>query len=300
VNLVRRQAAFLNFLVEIRASTKKRRRNIGKMAPFICSQSIGSLSGACWECVAFRCGLTRKACSKCSESSSQALYSPFSPYLIATFMLNIPPTVWAVLTLVEAPNCGGSDPRRSIGWLSCNGLVTFLHIVCALYIVHRMQRHRSQICSLSIDTASSPTQEKQVVGPSAGEPETIPAETDAKNECSGVPASTDILSAPYGHEENDEGDETTYHRCTKSLCYDGGIAIYLFFVIWLIGRGVGASAFVIFNRMPSDNDATEYEESCDQLKLRVALSLALGYMYLSLVCIAFGYSVFCARKAGIS
>jgi hypothetical protein len=100
------------------------------------------------------------------------------------------------------------------------------------------------------------------------------------------------------HDHDDFGHATSLQRFQRVLCYDIVVAIYIVIsVVWIIGQSVGISTFIV-NASNTNDDGDNYvnnDASCENLSLWVILSLVTGYLYLSMVCIAFACSFFCMR-----
>jgi hypothetical protein len=100
------------------------------------------------------------------------------------------------------------------------------------------------------------------------------------------------------HDHDDLGHATSLQRFQRVLCYDIVVAIYIVIsVVWIIGQSVGISTFIV-NASNTNDDGDNYvnnDASCENLSLWVILSLVTGYLYLSMVCIAFACSFFCLR-----
>lgn len=86
--------------------------------------------------------------SACCDCATRIICSPFTPYLVVTFGLNILPIVWtykSIAAVIEHHNGTTCiDGTRSI-YLWLNGILAVSHLIGSIYIVYRIQRNHRNV-----------------------------------------------------------------------------------------------------------------------------------------------------------
>jgi hypothetical protein len=237
------------------------------MALLLCD-SIGKLIGNACHCLTV-------PFQQCCSGMCSALTSPFFCYLAVTFSLNLPPVVWGVRSYLAYGDCNTQ-------WMGINALLCATNIIAAMYIVHKMQD----------DPVFS-----QPILPTATPVATIVADTglmtDAKKK--------DDLTTPYQAVEaqpvtgnspvryptgSRDGAPNSYQRLSQVLCYDMGVALYIVIVVvWIFWQSGGV--LKLFGGIGDEN--------CNRVENWMMFSVTLGFLWMTVVCCAFGCSLLCLR-----
>lgn len=141
------------------------------------------------------------------------------------------------------------------GWLLGNGILCLIHMVAAMYIVNKIRE----------------------TPPSLRDPITKTEDTEA-------------ASTSYGNftipKENENGAANSFARIKYVLCYDKTMAVYIvIFIGWIIYLSTG-----IAKRLNAGEDG-----GCGNEIQYMNVAISCGYMYLSMVFMAFGCSLCCLR-----
>lgn len=140
-------------------------------------------------------------------------------------------------------------------WLIVNAFLCALHMVAGLYIVNRIR----EATPVDVETPKATTGEEQ---PS----------TFYQN-----------FSLPM---TNDQGAPNSMSRIKHVLCYDKTMAAYIVvFIIWMVWLSMGVGRRL----------AAADVEGCDDDIEAMNTVISCGYMYFSLVFVAFGCSLCCLR-----
>lgn len=237
------------------------------MAAVLC-QSVGSLCKTCAECVVWPCkkgceccGVT---CSACCTLTNDVICSPFFPYLATTLALNVAPVVYGVRAVTECDS--------DILWLLTNAVLAALHIVAAIYIVVRVQEEEEEE-EEEVITATVDGNRKSASGSSRRLQKIFPLSTASR-------------------QNEDRGIGGSCKRMGHVMCHDVGVAIYILVAaFWFVWQMYGISQ--VFQLEDKEDDVT-YESTCEA-KEWIIYSLICGYLYMVLVCCAFGCSLCCLK-----
>jgi hypothetical protein len=86
------------------------------------------------------------------------------------------------------------------------------------------------------------------------------------------------------------GEANSIQRLGQVMCYDAGVAVYIVvFFAWMVWQSIGMSQ-VLFAGDNGDED-----DVCDEMNKHMVFAIICGFLYLLLVCFAFGCSVLCLR-----
>lgn len=140
-------------------------------------------------------------------------------------------------------------------WLVGNAVLCAIHMVASIYIVNKIR-----------ETPASLTDPINKTGDSEAPPTT------------------------YGNfhipKENEEGAANSFSRIKHVLCYDKTMAVYIIiFIGWIVWLATG-----IARRLAVDEAG-----GCDGTIQSMNIVISCGYMYLSMVFVAFGCSLCCLR-----
>ena len=234
------------------------------MAAILC-KTIGELISGCCQCMKLPCQYLGQACGKSCDMMGDVLCTPFAPYLIVTLGLNTPALVYALKSLEEY-NCAPS----LVQWLVVNGAFGVCHMVAAFYITSIIRapappsNEGTAIPAITATTGLN--------SPKAVEEGRYHATTEPTSNFSPLPSS----EIP--------GGANSIQRIKHVLCYDKGMAIYiLIFLTWVCWMGVGVTRRLGAN------------EGCDELTSFVTTNIVCGYVWMSLVGMAFCCSLLCLR-----
>ena len=145
------------------------------MAAILCN-SMGSLCQVVGQCLSFPCRICGVACEGVCQTMGRALTSPFSPYLITTVALNLPPIMWGVRA--AASSQVGQIRCDLDTWLWINAMLCLGHVLAAIYIVYRIQDDQHQLSMQNQQLHDSTPTAHVTTGLSSGAPpatDTTPA-----------------------------------------------------------------------------------------------------------------------------
>lgn len=141
-------------------------------------------------------------------------------------------------------------------WLIANAVFCVMHMIGAWYIVHRIRQSNSE------------------------------HDAPANNNKSSTEAPTTSFvnfTIPRGDEH---GAANSCSRIKYVLCHDKGMAVYIIgFIVWMVWLSIG-----IGRRLNAEEGA-----DCEDEIHYMNVAIGCGYMYLSLVFVAFGCSLCCLR-----
>ena len=180
------------------------------MAAVLCS-TFGELLKGCCDGLGKVITLPCRACGCACSSLSEIVMSPFFPYLALTFCLNMPGLVYGFMGLTSG--CAASS------WLLGNAVLSFIHMLGAMYIVNKIRETPSSLANpiTNIGDAGAPV-------------------TNYGN-----------FSIP---KENEQGAANSFSRIKHVLCYDKTMAVYIIiFIGWIVWLSVG-----IAKRLSVDDD----------------------------------------------
>lgn len=230
------------------------------MAAILC-QTIGELIGKCCQCMKLPCSYMGQACSKSCDMLGEVMCTPFAPYLVLTLGLNTPAVVYAIKSF----NDYGCSPSL-FRWLLINAAFGICHMFAAFYITGII---RSEVPGAVI--AEAP----------------ITATTGLNSPRAKADVETATNFRPLNDGYDVPGEANSFQRIKHVLCYDKGMAIYiLIFFTWIFWMVTGVTKRLFF-----DGD----EEDCDEMLGYMNFSIACGYVYMSMVGVAFCCSLVCLR-----
>jgi len=237
------------------------------MAAILCT-TIGELLSKCCRSLSKPCDFLCTGCSRGCDELGKLFCTPFAPYLICTLALNTPAVVFA-LQSVGYFDCSFVQTK----WLVVNAVFALAHMIASFYIA-------------TVIRAPSVQQTAEVVDPTP----TIAAKTglsyqaadDGAEEGRATPK-TNFAVLP----DDMPGGANSYKRIMHVLCYDKGMAVYiLIFLTWVVWMGLGVT-----RRLFSE----DYADDCGDMPRYMSTALACGYVYMSLVAVAFCCSLMCLR-----
>lgn len=233
------------------------------MAAILC-QTIGELIGKGCQCIKLPCSYMGQACSKSCDMFGEVMCTPFAPYLILTLGLNTPAVVYA-LKSIDSYGCSPALFR----WLLINAAFGICHMFAAFYITRII---RSEASGFVVSDA----------------PITATTGLNSPRAKADVESATNFRPLTDGNGYNVPGEANSFQRIKHVLCYDKGMAIYiLVFFTWVFWMGVGVTKRLVFD------DLNEGE--CDEMLGYMNFSIACGYVYMSMVGVAFCCSLVCLR-----
>jgi hypothetical protein len=234
--------------------------------------------------------------------------SPFFPYLALTVGLNLPPTLWGVQSLANVGRCDTI-------WLLVNAVATTLHIVAAFYIVYKIQSETATAEPVAYAYADTGVSNNDTVGETTPVPvaatklndtNKMSVEEGTHYRSMEVPGlgpgglsrvqmlsrwtTISSLSGP-----GDAGSDTaanSVQRLGQVMCYDAGVAVYIVIsCAWMVWQSIGISR-VLFGGSSGDDGG---DDVCGEMEKWMVFSIICGFLYLMLVCFAFGCSILCLR-----
>jgi hypothetical protein len=268
---------------------------------FLLCQSIGQLLSSATKCCTV-------PCRNCCEGLSHVICSPFFPYLALTIGLNLPPTLWGVKSLA---NVGACDTL----WLHLNAVATALHMVAAFYIVHKIQTEEPVQEAVTAEPVAYAYADVDT-GVSNNAVGAVPVAATTSTKLNGNKISVEegthyrsmeglgpgsfsrvqMLSHwTFASSSSGSGSAAnSVQRLGQVLCYDAGVAVYIIICCaWMVWQSIGMSR-VLFGGSSSDDDGDE-EDICGEMEKWMVFSIICGFLYLMLVCFAFGCSILCLR-----
>lgn len=107
------------------------------MAAVLC-KSMGSLCASFGQCITMPFRACGTVCGAACENCTKVFASPFTPYILTTLALNLPPVIWGLKSAVnqlqqQQFDCHGER------WLWTYAVLSFIHIVASIYISSRIQ-----------------------------------------------------------------------------------------------------------------------------------------------------------------
>mmetsp|Transcript_31486 Transcript_31486/g.51991 ORF Transcript_31486/g.51991 Transcript_31486/m.51991 type:complete len:259 (-) Transcript_31486:191-967(-) len=257
------------------------------MAAVICG-SIGDLCRGCGDVVCLPC----KACGVGCKSLCEVVGSPFFPYLLTTFGLNIP--VFA-LGIQSIPDLIAGNCTDESGWMVAASAFSAIHMVASLYICHKIREEKNDDFvhvnnTTTTTTTTTPAPKMTQVNVYGGEKEApepavvatpVPNTTQQTNNLE----SGTLYQKMYEGGAADDGDHMTWGRIKQVLCYDKWVAVYICItIVWILWQTMGVGTY-----FKHDDD------DCGDVANRMLTSLFCGWFYMSLVGVAFLCSMCCMR-----
>ena len=229
------------------------------MAAVLC-QSVGDLCSQSCKAVNKVICLPCKALNLGCESLGEILCTPFMPFLIVTFALNTPAVVYGIKSL---DNFGCTD---LFNWLIVNAVFGVIHMIAAIYIVNKIKSSGPDPTT-PIATASTATTGLE----------------SSKMEEGGY-----VLENFTVPQSEEHGGANSFQRIKHVLCYDKGMAVYILMVIfWMVWISIGISRRLFVE------DANN--ESCYELIPYMNITISCGYVWMTMVGMAFCCSFLCLR-----
>mmetsp|Transcript_14923 Transcript_14923/g.28500 ORF Transcript_14923/g.28500 Transcript_14923/m.28500 type:complete len:257 (+) Transcript_14923:190-960(+) len=256
------------------------------MAAVLCA-SVANCCKALGHCLTFPCSACGTCCSTCCSTLGRALSSPFTPYLLTTVVLNLPCVVWGLRTAVDVLNYKVSC--QDSNWVSVNAILSFIHLIAAFYIVHRIQEDNK-----AAEAAMQEGSPDHPIDPE-GENHTNYKPMDREEK---APAWKSAMAAFYpGTTKSDDpmavpshGEANSVQRLKQVFCYDVGVAVYIIIMLfWLIWQSVGISQ-VLFGKENDDSYV------CENIERRTILSILCGFLYIMLVFVSLACGFCCLRQ----
>ena len=238
------------------------------MAAILCS-GCGDLCAGCgkvlcvYPCKA--CGVTCEACCKacnvsceaCCKAFREVICSPFFPYILVTYLLNLAPFTFGIQALSVLTTAGCSGGAQ---WLVVNAVFCLLHMVACLYVAHKIRKDEH-------DHAEQPAILATTYGSDGNK----------------------IEEGTVYHSMVTPGSGTTKYswaRIKHVLCFDKGVAVYILVAIgWMVWQVMGFGKFV----------AMQGSGCSMNLSALLITSLMCGWAYISLVGLAFLCSMCCMK-----
>lgn len=234
-------------------------------------KGIGNLCQGISECCTLPFRMCGVACDGCCRALGQVFGSPFSPYLITTLALNIPPIAWTFLAISGSGSNGVTEPCSGDVWLYVNAMLCLGHIFASFYIVYQVAR-----------------QEKDSQGTARADASMSTPAPSAQDRVSRALFFWKDLGRDRGN-NTDLGSAYSCRRLNQVMCYDVIVAIYILVAcFWVIWQFLGVSQAV-----GSDADS----DWCDSIQNWITLSITCGFIYCFLVCIVFSCSFCCLKSS---
>jgi hypothetical protein len=276
--------------------------SIGKLCSLPCQACAACTKGCGAICadVCRGCGPCCTECcrgwSVCCKTITQAICSPFFPYLFLTAVLNVPPTIWGIRA---RPGCGPSL------WLWVNAAFCLAHIVVGLYAVTRILAARNGGTASTGTTTTNPTiaattgmTTAAVVGDGTSQ-SAKPGDVESTNGPAAAARLRSRMTNLFTHERS-YGETATAatssnhgssgrEQMKQVLCYDPIIALYLLGMMgWLAWLFFGSVTVL----SPDDDDN---DDNCENNRNVVFLSIGAGFVYALLVCCTIPCAYACLR-----
>jgi hypothetical protein len=230
------------------------------MAAVLCS-TVGELFSSSCRAISQVICLPCKACNLGCETLGDILCTPMMPFIIFTFGFMAPSVVYGVLSL---DNYGCRD---LFSWLIVNGVFAVIHMVGCLYIVQKLKEPGSEPIMATV----------------MGESSNAKGESSKMEEGNYISMASNF-SAP---KNNEVGAANSIQRAKHVLCYDKGMAVYILLILfWMAWICVG------INRRFSVDDGNA---SCYELIKYMNVTITCGYVWMTMVGLAFCCSFLCLR-----
>lgn len=229
------------------------------MAAVLCTTLSDVINTSCHACSKVIC-LPCRALNLGCEKLGDVLCTPMMPFVLFTFGLMTPALVYGVLSL---DNYGCSDLFR---WLIVNAVFAVFHMFGCMYIVQKLRE---------------PGQDTYYT--QSGTPADTKTDSTKMEEGAYVRISNNF-TAPKDHER---GGPNSIGRVKHVLCFDKGMAVYILVIlVWIVWVCVG-----INRRFSVD----EGNASCAELTSYMNISIMCGYIWMTMVGLAFCCSFLCLR-----
>jgi hypothetical protein len=241
------------------------------MAAVLCS-TLGDIINNTCRAISHVICLPCRALNLGCEKLGDILCTPMMPFVIFTFGLMTPALVYGGLSL---DNYECSDLFR---WLIVNAVFAIFHMVGCLYIVQKLREPGPEpnffSSRMSATTGGIST---GLAGSNKNDP------TNTMEEGSYVRISNNF-TVP---KDNEHGGPNSITRAKHVLCFDKGMAVYIVvIIIWMVWICIG------INRRFSVDDANP---DCNDLASYMTTTIMCGYIWMTMVGLAFCCSFLCLR-----
>jgi hypothetical protein len=242
------------------------------MAAVLCSTLADVINSTCravGHVICLPCRALNLGCEKLGD----ILCSPMMPFVFFTFGLMTPALVYGVRSL---DNSECSDLFR---WLIVNAVFAIFHMVGCLYIVQKLKEPGPDSHYRTSRTSTANP------GANAATVLTGSSKTDAtKMEEGAYVQISNNFTVPKDHER---GGPNSISRAKHVLCFDKGMAVYILVIlIWVVWICIG-----INRRFSVD----EGNPDCNELTSSMNVTIMCGYVWMSMVSLAFCCSFLCLR-----
>ena len=250
------------------------------MAAILCT-TIGDL-------LSKACTIPCKACGGGCDKLGELMCTPFMPYLVVTFFLNTPAVVYAVKS-VPYYDCSYSLFR----WLVVNAVLSIIHMIAAFYIVRiiREPAASSATPQIAVATVSATTGLKNSSNKAAEEGRYVDIGSSGTTSQQQGQAQNNNFYVPNDSNTSGydvPGGANSFQRIKHVLCYDKGMAVYIvIFLFWIVWMGIGVGRRLSFD----DNGGGD----CEDMMQYMNFAIAIGYVWMSMVGMAFCCSLCCLR-----
>lgn len=238
------------------------------MAAIVCS-SIADLCNACSNI----CHVPCKACGACCESFADVFASPFLPYILVTFGLNIPPILAGIQSIMDE-SCW-----PAIQWLSINAILCAIHMIACIYIIRKIRED-------NVQSEQNNTSTNYV-------------ETSKMGSLGGTQTNKLEAGSFYGDiareiiARDDTAPHSSWGRIKNVLCYDKGVALYIVVgVCWIVWQTVGVNKHFA---LAGGGGGGENGEDCGTANQQFTTSLFCGWLFMGLGGMGFFCSMCCMR-----
>eukprot|EP00339_Tiarina_fusa_P015652 CAMPEP_0117017384 /NCGR_PEP_ID=MMETSP0472-20121206/13578_1 /TAXON_ID=693140 ORGANISM="Tiarina fusus, Strain LIS" /NCGR_SAMPLE_ID=MMETSP0472 /ASSEMBLY_ACC=CAM_ASM_000603 /LENGTH=211 /DNA_ID=CAMNT_0004721727 /DNA_START=56 /DNA_END=691 /DNA_ORIENTATION=+ len=165
------------------------------MAAVICS-TIGELCSAAGRVACLPC----RACGLGCDALGDVIKSPFMPYILVTFGLNMPPVFYGVKSYML-------DCSELSTWMFSNAFLALAHMIACMYVVGKIREPKTN-------------------GTTPDNSNNVEEGTYYKN-----------FSVP---QQNEHGAANSCGRIKHVMCYDKKMAVYILVAIcWVVWQAVG-------------------------------------------------------------
>jgi hypothetical protein len=254
------------------------------MAAVLCSTLSDIINKSCrviGQVICLPCRLLNLSCEKLGDF----VCTPMMPFVIFTFGLMTPALVYGVRSL------DNSECSNLFRWLIVNAVFAIFHMVGCLYMVQKLREPSSDMHFLSSrfstvtgkPGASTTTTNTTTATGFPGISSTSKTDSTMMEEGAYVRISNNF-TVPKDHER---GGPNSITRVRHLLCFDKGMAVYILVVIiWIVWICIG------INRRFSVDDANP---DCNELTSYMTVTVMCGYIWMTMVGLAFCCSFFCLR-----
>lgn len=237
------------------------------MAAVLCTTLGDLINTSCKACSQVIC-LPCRACNLGCEKFGDFLCTPMMPFVVFTFGLMTPALVYGVKAL-DNYSC-----PEMFRWLLVNAVFAIFHMVGCLYIVQKLK-----------EPGPDPHYNTNTSTPGVTAVTGLGGKTDSTKMEEGAYVNiTNNFSAPR---EEERGGPNSINRVKHVLCFDKGMAVYILIIlVWLVWVCIG-----INRRFGMDDN----NEACYELGSSMNIVIMCGYIWMTMVGVAFCCSFLCLR-----